>query len=114
MEAHEESQACTAYTRYVLDIGASEDWLALQIALMPCLLGYGVIARRLHLQQAGQQLAQPNRYLKWINNYVAEDYVAAVETGCKLIEKHAMDQSPKRIEELVKIFIHATKVGCLF
>lgn len=28
-----------------------------------------------------------------------------------LIEKHAVKQSPSRIEELVKIFVHATKVG---
>lgn len=110
MEAHEESQACTAYTRYVLDIGQSEDWLALQVALMPCLLGYGMIARRLSEQQTAQSLTKPNRYLRWINNYVAKDYVAAVNKGCELIEKHAVEQSPKRIEDLVKIFIHATKV----
>lgn len=30
-----------------------------------------------------------------------------------LVEKHAMVQSPKRIEELVKIFKHATKVSVL-
>lgn len=29
-----------------------------------------------------------------------------------LVEKHAFKQSPSRIEELVKIFIHATKVRC--
>lgn len=110
MEACEESQACTAYTRYVLDIGQSEDWLALQIALLPCLLGYGHIARRLYQQQTTNPPAQPNRYLKWIHNYVADDYVAAVAKGCELIEKHAINQSPKRIEELVKIFVHATKV----
>lgn len=40
--------ACTAYTRYVLDIGQSEDWLGLQISLAPCLLGYGAIAKQLH------------------------------------------------------------------
>lgn len=28
-----------------------------------------------------------------------------------LIEKHAAKQSPTRIEELVKIFVHATKVS---
>jgi hypothetical protein len=28
-----------------------------------------------------------------------------------LVEKHAANQSPSRIEELVKIFIHATKVS---
>jgi len=28
----------------------------------------------------------------------------------ELLEKHAILQSPSRIEELVKVFIHATKV----
>lgn len=28
-----------------------------------------------------------------------------------LIEKHAVHQSPKRVDELVKIFIHATRVS---
>lgn len=98
MEKHEESQgrylrqisislinkasACTAYSRYVLDIGQSEDWLALHISLLPCLLGYGMIARRLHSEQANNHTAEINPYLSWINNYVAADYTAAVEKGC--------------------------------
>lgn len=28
----------------------------------------------------------------------------------ELVEKHAVQQSPSRVEELAKIFIHATKV----
>lgn len=73
------AEACTAYSRYVLDIGQSEDWLALQIALLPCLLGYGVIARRLHVLQTESPPARPNRYLKWINNYLTEEYNEAVK-----------------------------------
>ncbi|KAK5128397.1 hypothetical protein LTR85_003065 [Meristemomyces frigidus] len=114
MEKCEESQACTAYTRYVLDIGQSEDWLALQISLLPCLLGYGAIARRLHELQSTHPPKEPNRYLTWINNYIADDYTAAVEEGSALIEKHAMKQSPSRVEELVAIFIHATKMEAGF
>lgn len=30
-----------------------------------------------------------------------------------MVETHAGKQSPQRIEELVKIFIHATRVSCL-
>lgn len=101
----QESLACTAYTRFVLDIGASEDLLALQIALLPCLLGYAEIARRLlKKQQQQQQQQQPpqqqaqrqqqqqngkskkghgsNRYQSWIDNYVSDDYTRAVKTGC--------------------------------
>jgi hypothetical protein len=33
------------------------------------------------------------------------------DTLTALIEKHAMHQSPKRVDELVKIFIHATRVS---
>lgn len=60
-------------------------------------------------------------------NYVADDYVEAVTLGrgmptnlgiCALanenidvLERNAMLQSPSRIEELVQIFIHATKVS---
>lgn len=112
----------------MLDIGQSEDWLALQISLLPCLLGYGAIARRLHDLQSTNPPKQANRYLTWINNYVAEDYSAAVREGsgervqCELyqtkltrdvalIEKHASKQSPSRVEELVAIFIHATKAS---
>lgn len=71
---------CTAYTRYVLDIGQSEDWIGLQVALGPCLLGYGVIAKQLH-SSPDVRKGRENRYWPWIENYVAEDYVTAVKTG---------------------------------
>ncbi|ORY70007.1 Phosphomethylpyrimidine kinase-domain-containing protein [Pseudomassariella vexata] len=106
IEQTEEHQACTAYTRYVLDVGQSEDWLALQIALAPCLLGYGAIGEMLHVDPATK--AEQNTYWPWIQNYVAEDYVTAVRTGRELIERHALALSPSRVDELVRIFVHAT------
>ena len=103
--------------------------MALQISLLPCLLGYHVIAKRLNELQEPGAPKTANRYRSWIDNYVAEDYSAAVVKGCgestqlsnkllpelirqpvALVEKGALKQSPTRIEELVKIFIHATKV----
>ena len=79
VESQEESQACTAYTRYILDVGQSEDWMALQVSFAPCLLGYGAIARRLH--DDSKTVREGNRYWKWITNYVADDYTEAVKTG---------------------------------
>lgn len=108
MEQTEERMACTAYTRYVLDIGQSEDWLALQVALAPCLLGYGDVAKMLHGDTRSKR--RGNRYWEWIENYVADDYTQAVKTGSELLERHAVLQSASRIEELVQIFIHATKM----
>jgi thiaminase len=74
--------ACVAYSRYILDIGQSEDWLALQVALAPCLIGYGAIARRLYDDTTNTVRGEKdNRYWKWIENYTAEDYTNAVKTG---------------------------------
>ena len=79
VERHEESMACTAYTRYMRDVGQSEDWLALQVSFAPCLLGYGAIAKRLY--DDPKTIRDGNRYWKWIENYVAEHYSEAVKTG---------------------------------
>ncbi|KAL5412950.1 hypothetical protein PMIN03_004020 [Paraphaeosphaeria minitans] len=106
LERQEEDQACTAYTRYVLDVGQSEDWLALQIALLPCLIGYGIIARRLY--DDPNTVREGSKYWKWIETYVAEDYLEAMQVGRDLIEAHARKQSSARIDELARIFIHAT------
>ncbi|KAH7214751.1 Rapamycin-insensitive companion of mTOR, N-term-domain-containing protein [Fusarium oxysporum] len=103
-----ESFACTAYTRYVLDVGQNGDWVGLQMALAPCLLGYGAAAKMLHDHE--KTVREGNTYWAWIKNYNEEDYTDAVKLGSALLEKHIQLQSPSRIEELVQIFIHALKM----
>ena len=63
----------------MLDIGLSQDWFALQVALAPCLIGYGHIAKRLYADPNTKR--QGNIYWKWIENYVADDYSEAVRVG---------------------------------
>jgi thiaminase II len=104
----EEDQATTAYTRYVLDIGMSQDFLALQIALLPCLIGYGIIAKRLYEDSSTVRVG--SRYWKWIEQYVASEYREAMMRGSDLIEKWATGLSPQRVEELAGIFVHATNM----
>lgn len=101
--------ATTAYTRYVLDIGQSQDWLALQIALLPCLIGYGMIARRLY--EDPKTVRHGSKYWAWIEQYVGQEYMDAMVRGSDLIEEHAGKQSVSRVEELAQIFIHATNVS---
>ena len=93
--------------------------------MAPCLLGYGAVASMLSRHVDTKR--EGNQYWPWIENYVAEDYTTAVRLGSgkfyficpvfmlincsELLEENMRKQSPARIEELVKIFIHATKVG---
>ncbi|KAJ6103623.1 Phosphomethylpyrimidine kinase type-1 [Penicillium sp. IBT 16267x] len=112
MERHPETIACTAYSRYILDVGQSEDWLALQMALAPCLIGYGAIAKRLHSEEG--TLREGNLFWKWIENYVADDYSEAVRLGSALLEEHMHKVSPSRVEALIKIFVRATELEISF
>jgi thiaminase II len=112
MEYGEEDLACVAYTRWVTDIGTREDWFALQIAMMPCLLGYGAIARRLYDDE--ETLRDGNAYFRWIENYVEGDYVSAVTVGRELLEGHAVRLSPERVDEMVEIFREGTRLEGLF
>ncbi|KAJ6179605.1 hypothetical protein N7519_010066 [Penicillium mononematosum] len=112
MEETPETIACTAYSRYILDVGQSEDWLALQVALAPCLIGYGAIAKRLYTGE--KHPSRGNTYWKWIENYVADDYTKAVQIGSALLEDHMQHVSPSRMEELIKIFVRATELEIRF
>ncbi|EAW13944.1 putative thiamine biosynthesis protein (Thi-4) [Aspergillus clavatus NRRL 1] len=112
MESYPETLACTAYSRYILDVGQSDDWLALQMALAPCLIGYGAIAKRLYTEK--ETLREGNRYWQWIENYVAEDFSEAVRLGSELLESHMRQVSVSRMEELIKIFIRATELEINF
>jgi len=106
VEETEESVACTAYTRFVLDIGMSQDFFALQVAMAPCLLGYQEVALR--LVKEGKK--DDNIYWEWVESYSGRVYGEAVIRGHELLEGLSQDVGVKRISELVEIFAKATKV----
>ena len=76
MVATPEALETTAYTRFVLERGLAGDLLDLQVALAPCLVGYGESGEIL--------LADPktrlddNPYREWITAYTSEPYRALV------------------------------------
>jgi thiaminase len=47
--------------------------------MAPCLIGYGEIAKRLHVDPKTKR--EGNTYWKWIQNYAADDYSEAVRVG---------------------------------
>lgn len=49
------------------------------MALAPCLIGYGAIAKRLYSEKS--TVRHGNLYWKWVENYVADDYTEAVRLG---------------------------------
>lgn len=55
----------------------SEDWLALQMAMAPCAIGYAQIGRRLYDDAATKRDGNP--YWKWIEMYADENFNTSVK-----------------------------------
>ena len=60
-----------AYTRFVLERGLAGDLLDLQVALAPCLVGYGESGERLLADPATRRDGNP--YDEWIAAYTSEE-----------------------------------------
>lgn len=108
MDAAAESLVCTAYTRFVLDIGTAQDLVVLKVAIAPCLIGYRDIAVRIEEEYGHGK--EGNIYWKWVESYAGKDYGSAYNEGRRMLEEYAVKQSVSRIEELVDIFAKGTKV----
>lgn len=111
LENSEEGLQCYAYTRYLIDVGVAEDWLALQFATSPCLFGYGVAARN---GLNHPEYKPGNRYSSWIDKYINPEFGCATDLGRELLETEAPKVSPERLEELIEIFATATKMEVTF
>ncbi|SAM08301.1 hypothetical protein [Absidia glauca] len=110
-----ESVFNVAYTRFVLDKGASGDLIDLQVAMAPCLLGYGDIGMKLYNDPATKREGNP--YWKWISNYAQDDYQTAVKVGKELMEDlaiHSISTSPTRFREICDIFEQGTRLEIQF
>ncbi|KAI7849846.1 Phosphomethylpyrimidine kinase-domain-containing protein [Circinella umbellata] len=110
-----ESVYNVAYTRYVLDKGATGDQLDLQVAMGPCLLGYGELG--LFLFNDPNTKREGNPYWRWIKNYANDSFQSAVVAGKELLEElaiHNVSTSPSRFREVCEIFEQGTRLEIAF
>ena len=109
MAATPEHPACRNYTDFVREVGEREDWLALQVALVPCMYGYKIVGEYLY-EWEGSVKGTANSYWGWVEQYAGQESVDAVTKSTELVEKYVARQTPQRIEELVSIFKKAAEV----
>ena len=81
VNANEENENI-AYTRYVLELGYSGDFLDLLSALAPCVLGYGEIG----INGKNLELNTP-MYQKWIDTYASDEYQDVCKNVANLIDQ---------------------------
>jgi thiaminase/transcriptional activator TenA len=110
IEAVPESEATMAYTRYVLERGLHGDLLDLQVALVPCALGYAEIGARL-----APLATKDNPYAPWIETYAGEDYRAASRRRADEIDRLGATRGGEaRFADLTKTFVQACRLEADF
>lgn len=109
MEAAPEDFETVAYTRYVLERGMAGDRLDLDVALIPCVVGYAEVVERLHADPATK--LQGNPYAAWIEAYGSPEYRAlAARSIAALDDQFARRGSEARYASLLATFTAATRL----
>ncbi|KAJ9124444.1 hypothetical protein QFC24_003233 [Naganishia onofrii] len=112
-----ESPSNSAYSQYILDIGAQGDVTELLVAVFSCLLGYGEVG--LYLKRkledgSGDVVLEGNRYKRWIEDYSGPDFQGAVNRGTLEQRMIADPPSPARLARLTKIWSDCVKLEANF
>ncbi|EWC47168.1 hypothetical protein DRE_03537 [Drechslerella stenobrocha 248] len=110
LRAAVEAPTTTAYTRYVLDVGASGDVTTLAVALVSCAVGYQVAARNWEVDASSVRTEAGNPFWSWVEEYAGERYAAGVKVRRDMLERYARGLGLKQVEELVVIFRRVTEM----
>lgn len=106
------SRATLAYTRYVLDAGMSGDLLDLHVALAPCIVGYGEIAKWILRQPFTRHDGNP--YSEWIAMYGGDEYQALVASELEWLNRRLTGVDAQRMDQLSMVFGDATRLEADF
>jgi len=111
--AQPEARACVAYTRYVLDRGLQGDVVDLQVALMPCMVGYAEIANR--LMASSDTVLEGNPYRAWIEMYASDEFQDVAKAEIDLLEQTVAKRGGHdRIDGLAHTFAMASRLEADF
>lgn len=113
MANESEAMETMAYTRFVLERGLAGDLLDLQVALAPCLVGYGESGERLLADPATK--IDGNPYKDWVVAYTSEGYRAAVCDAIAMLDRLGAEHGAEaRYPKLLATFIAATRLETAF
>jgi len=111
--AEPEASETVAYTRWVLDRGIAGDILDLEVALAPCTIGYGEIARLIEASPTRSRAANP--YESWIAMYAGAEYQAlAAAAAARLDALGVSHGGAARLPALAADFAKAARLEADF
>lgn len=110
MAAEPEAVETVAYTRFVFERGTAGDLLDLQVALVPCVLGYAEIGSALQ-----HHATTDNPYAAWIASYAGAEYQQAAQAAAATLSRiGARSGAEARLLDLQASFDTAVRLETAF
>ncbi|KAI5475297.1 hypothetical protein MNV49_001639 [Pseudohyphozyma bogoriensis] len=116
LDATPQSIIGMAYSRWLLDVAATDDLLALRVACLSCTLGYGEAGLNLKAPGGVLDYSTDNFYWPWVEQYASDEYQVTCKTVVEQIERMVAESpiSEQRKLQLAKIFDEATRLEIAF
>ena len=109
MAAEPEALETMAYTRFVLERGLAGDRLDLDVALAPCVVGYGEAVQLLLADPATQRGENP--YNAWMDAYASDEYRTVAAAAIDNLDRQFSRRGGEaRYPALLATFIAATRL----
>ena len=113
LEALDEASETMAYTRFVLETGLRGDLLDLQVALAPCVIGYGEIARENN--HAAPEGPSAEAYRRWIDEYASSGYQEVAGGFSDWMDRTSVKSlTSARFNDVSRIFDQASRLEADF
>lgn len=97
----DESIVNIAYTRYMLSVGQSGDFLDMLVALSACAIGYGYIGAEIKQRLSKDEL-EKHPYKEWILTYSGEVFQAEIKEFEDFLNYYEVDEN--KFKKLSEIF----------
>lgn len=111
LSVKDESFTNIAYTRYVLSVGDSGNYLDMLVALSACATGYGYIGREL-LERLDAKALESHPYKEWILTYSGDEFQAEVKEFEDFVNSYKVDEA--YFTKLSEIFNTTTRLETAF
>ncbi|EHH5700393.1 thiaminase II [Campylobacter coli] len=113
LDAKDESLVNIAYSRYMLSVGESGDFLDMLVALSACAIGYGYIGAEIY-QRLGKEKLQNHPYKEWILTYSSDEFQNEIKEFEDFLNSYTQQISQEKFENLSEIFYNVVRLENAF
>ncbi|EAH4810099.1 thiaminase II [Campylobacter coli] len=113
LNVKDESLTNIAYTRYMLSVGESGDFLDILVALSACAIGYGYIGAEIY-KRLGKEKLQNHPYKEWILTYSSDEFQSEIKEFEDFLNSYTQQISQEKFENLSEIFYNVVRLENAF